>query len=331
MSLGGSKELLFHSRSKTDDGRYLSTMQVSPKPLVYKGISFATMEHAYHWEKFDPKYASHPIPSRLLEFRKRLQIEGDIVDPKEAKKYGGKTTFKKLNVTLDTARFNPERVAIMTEIALARNRVDSKFAEILLKAKTDGVILKHHERGKKDLVFWGGTQNNLGKIYMKIGDMMSKEDAEGGEETKGGEETEGVEEVEETKGGEESENDEYDDLYDDDSEDDVIVDVESVEEDDDIGEEKGEPEEIEEQDSEEQDSEEQDVEGEGEGEGEGEDEGEGEGEDEGEDEGRRGTDRPHPQTDRAWRRRGQSEVSVVAACSYGRRVGRQGARGLVRS
>ena len=64
---------------------------------------------------------------------------------------------------------------------------------------------------------------------------------------------------------------------------------------------------------------------------EGEDEDEGEGEDEGEDEGERGTDRPHPQTDRAWRRRGQSEVSMVAACSYGRRVGRQGARGLVRS
>lgn len=285
MSLGGSKELLFHSRSKTDDGRYLSTMQVSPKPLVYKGISFATMEHAYHWEKFDPKYASHPIPSRLLEFRKRLQIEGDIVDPKEAKKYGGKTTFKKLNVTLDTARFNPERVAIMTEIALARNRVDSKFAEILLKAKTDGVILKHHERGKKDLVFWGGTQNNLGKIYMKIGDMMSKEDAEGGEETKGGEETEGVEEVEETKGGEESENDEYDDLYDDDSEDDVIVDVESVEEDDDIGEEKGEPEEIEEQDSEEQDSEEQDVESDGENESENESESESDSEEEEEEDG----------------------------------------------
>lgn len=179
MSLGGSKELLFHSRSKTDDGRYLSTMQVSPKPLVYKGNLFATMEHAYHWEKFDENYASHPIPSRLLEFRKRLQIEGDIVDPKEAKKYGGKMSFKQLKVTLDTAKFNPDRVEIMTEIALARIRVDPKFARILLEANTDGVILNHHERGKKDMVFWGGTQNNLGKIYMKIGNTLSKKGTQG--------------------------------------------------------------------------------------------------------------------------------------------------------
>ena len=35
MSLGGSK--IFYSNAKWADGRYLSTMQVSPKPLVYKG------------------------------------------------------------------------------------------------------------------------------------------------------------------------------------------------------------------------------------------------------------------------------------------------------
>ena len=128
MSLGSSNELLFHSRAKKEDGRYLSTMQVLPKPLVYKGNLFATMEHAYHSEKFNSKYASHPIPSRLLELSKRLQIEGDIVDPKEAKKYGGKMSFKKLEVTLDVAKFNPDRVAIMTQIALSRIRVDYKFA-----------------------------------------------------------------------------------------------------------------------------------------------------------------------------------------------------------
>ena len=205
MSLGGSKELLFHSRSKTDDGRYLSTMQVSPKPLVYKGNLFSTMEHAYHWEKFDENYASHPIPSRLLEFRKRLQKEGDIVDPKEAKKYGGKMSFKKLKVTLDAAKFNPDRVEIMTEIALARIRVDPKFAEILLKANTDGVILKHHERGKKDMVFWGGTQNNLGNIYMKIGNMLSKKETHG-DDTKEEEEEEGnVSEAKKTNVAEEEE------------------------------------------------------------------------------------------------------------------------------
>ena len=226
MSLGSSK--LFYSKAKWADGRYLSTMQVSPKPLVYKGNLFATMEHAYHWEKFDENYASHPIPSRLLEFRKQLQIEGDIVDPKEAKKYGGKMSFKKLKVTLDAAKFNPDRVEIMTEIALARIRVDPKFAEILLKANTDGVILKHHERGKKDMVFWGGTQNNLGKIYMKIGNTLSKKeklddvdetkvqgsDAESEveseeEEEAGGQEEEESEEEESEEGSDEEDDEEY--------------------------------------------------------------------------------------------------------------------------
>ena len=257
MSLGGSKELLFHSRSKTDDGRYLSTMQVSPKPLVYKGNLFATMEHAYHWEKFDENYASHPIPSRLLEFRKRLQKEGDIVDPKEAKKYGGKMSFKKLKVTLDAAKFNPDRVEIMTEIALARIRVDPKFAEILLKANTDGVILKHHERGKKDMVFWGGTQNNLGNIYMKIGNTLSKKETHG-DDTKEEEEEEGnVSEAKKTNVAEEEE--EEDPVEEDPVEEDP-VEEDPVEEDPVEEEDESEESEVEDPVEEEDESEESDVE-----------------------------------------------------------------------
>ena len=167
--------LKFHTRSASDDGRYLSTMEALPAPLMYDGALYPSMEHAYHAAKFDPKYAQGVDPSRLAELRERLQSSGDIAEPKAAKTYGGKGNFKKLKVTLDAAAFNPDRATIMKEIASARVLVDAKFADILRNAVSDGISLKHYERGKANEVFWGGDRNTLGRIYKEIGDMLVAE------------------------------------------------------------------------------------------------------------------------------------------------------------
>ena len=167
--------LKFHTRAASDDARYLSTMEVLPAPLMYDGELYPTMEHAYHAAKLDPKYAPGVTPARLAELRGRLQSTGDIAEPKAAKTYGGKGSFKKLKVTLDAAAFNPDRATIMKEIASARVLVDAKFADILRNAVSDGISLKHYERGKASEVFWGGDRNTLGRIYKEIGDMLVAE------------------------------------------------------------------------------------------------------------------------------------------------------------
>jgi len=182
MSLGEKNEILFHIRGKTDESRYISTMNLLQNPLDYKGGSFRSMEHAYHCEKFNPKYASHDTPGRLLELSKRLQTDGDIVDPKDAKKFGGKKSFQNLKVTLNVSNFNPDREMIMMDIAMARTRVDPKFAQILLSSSRNNIVLKHHELGKPDIGFWGGDENTLGKIYMEIGDILDNQ--QGIEESK---------------------------------------------------------------------------------------------------------------------------------------------------
>lgn len=171
-------ELVFHSRAKTNDAKYLSTMQITPNPLNYKGNLFVSMEHAYHSEKFNSKYSSTITPGHLSELQKHLQVTGNISDPKEAKRFGGKGNFRKLKVTLDTNKFNPNRYKIMMDIALARVSADPRFEHILQSSSKNGVHLKHYERGRADKVFWGGNQNTLGKIYMEIGNMLNQKQSD---------------------------------------------------------------------------------------------------------------------------------------------------------
>lgn len=161
--------LKFHSRAADENARYLSTMVSAPAPIVHEGERYASIEHAFHAAKLRSKYVPDADPARLTELRQRLQTDGDIVLAKDAKSFGGKTSFKRNKIVLDAAAWNADRTVIMKEIASARALVDQRFADILKDAVSTDKELRHYERGKAADVFWGGDRNTLGRVYTEIG------------------------------------------------------------------------------------------------------------------------------------------------------------------
>jgi predicted NAD-dependent protein-ADP-ribosyltransferase YbiA (DUF1768 family) len=170
-----TKVLKFHSAAADGDGKHLSTLVTLDEPLIHSGEQYRSMEHAFHAAKLQSIYFPDADRGRLAELRSRLQPDGDIVDSKAAKAYGGATSFKRLKLKFDTAKWNEDRTSVMKEVAAARALVDSRFATILKDAHESQTVLQHYERGKAGEVFWGGDRNTLGRIYTELGKELSDE------------------------------------------------------------------------------------------------------------------------------------------------------------
>lgn len=170
------EHVVFYSKSKDVDARYLSTMTPPPAPLVLdvdgESLSFPSMEHAFQALKYsDPEL-------------RRLFCVGGVygeLEPTRVKSKGGKKAMALRGVSLDVPAWNARRDRVMADIAAARARVDPAFSDLLRRYAADGVELLHFERSRTS--HWGGHVardgsgwrggNALGRIYMALGATLS--------------------------------------------------------------------------------------------------------------------------------------------------------------
>ena len=147
--------------SKSKDNKWLSAFNVG-EPFSYEEKTYPSVEHAFHAQKLDPS------DDRREEY---IALFTDIDSPpSEAKKNGGKGSFKKRGYTI-REDWNSERLKIMYEITKAYYEQNDRLRERLLQ--TGDRYLKHY--GPRIDDFWGekkdgSGQNHHGKILMRLRD-----------------------------------------------------------------------------------------------------------------------------------------------------------------
>jgi predicted NAD-dependent protein-ADP-ribosyltransferase YbiA (DUF1768 family) len=176
-------DLLFHSKSKLDDGKYLSNfarletgsencvlkidheMFQTPNDIL-KNKEFLSIEHAFQCYKLAISGASEDVIDKLMS----------LEDMKEVKKMGGKGSFKKLKLELDVKKWSGISDNLMRHLVKQRLLVDNKYKSIVQKYVSNGGKLYHFERSgikskyggyfEKPTGNWVG-QNLLGKMIME--------------------------------------------------------------------------------------------------------------------------------------------------------------------
>ena len=156
--------LLVHSRAKSEDGKYLSSM--NPFIIKYENVEYKSIENAFQAAKI--KFSMGNNEDLIRVFNCIINAE-----PKESKKFGTATFFKKNNIKLDRKKWNTESVQIMEKLLQTRYDSDVNFKNIVDKYET----FFHYERsGSRS--FWGGffekssgnfVGNNMyGKLLKKV-------------------------------------------------------------------------------------------------------------------------------------------------------------------
>lgn len=157
-------KLYYYSGSK--ENKWLSTFNLA-NPFKYNGMEYPTVEHAFHAQKVaddDPM---------VEEYRYALStIVDDVLTPNDAKKFGGKTSFKENNFTL-RSDWNSVRLKIMEEISREYYQSNKEFIDKLIN--TGEKLLIH--KGFRIDDYWGVKkedkgENNHGKILMKLREVF---------------------------------------------------------------------------------------------------------------------------------------------------------------
>ena len=159
-------EEIKYSSGGTMNNRWLSTFNVA-KPFKYNNMEYSNVENAFHAQKVDDN------DERVEEYRKALSTNvDDVLEPNQAKKFGGRKSFEENGFTLRTDWDKVKRV-IMKEITKEYYLSNPEFLDKLI------------ETGNKKLVhsgfriddYWGvtktGGENNHGKILMEIREELS--------------------------------------------------------------------------------------------------------------------------------------------------------------
>ena len=164
--------LLFFSRAKGADEKHLSTF--APCRIEYRGVVFASVEHAFQAAKF--LYSTKP---ELFASSAWADME-----PSAAKSAGSKSGMRRLGTRLIRVEdWDRDSVAIMTDLVRLRMDADQRFRRLVETARRDGTALLHFERpGRFRESKWGGSfakdlprlpenfvgRNLLGKILMGL-------------------------------------------------------------------------------------------------------------------------------------------------------------------
>ena len=168
------KFLLYHSRSKTDDGKYLSNFAKMEKEVyieideekykrdVLKEKKFESIEQAFQGYKLAISGCSESVIDDLI----------NTEDGKEVKKKGGKGFFKKLKLELDISNWSRESDDFMRYLVRKRLMVDERYKEIIGEAINNGVKLYHFDRSGGKSKHGGFFEKTTGKWVG--GNMLSK-------------------------------------------------------------------------------------------------------------------------------------------------------------
>ena len=132
-------------------------------PVTKEGIKYPSVMHCFQAQKeeYAMDYAGMTIPetNRLVLQKKK---EYSMIELHEANKKGR-------SIALDTAEWDKNRDTIMYSIL--KNAIDqNEDAKKKLLATTTDIV--------EDMLpdnYWGGTSNNMGKLFMKIRDELNTE------------------------------------------------------------------------------------------------------------------------------------------------------------
>lgn len=151
----------YFSRSK--ENKWLSAFNKG-KEFMYDGYSYPTVEHAFHAQKIDPK---DPQSDSY-----KTKLSNKDLNASEAKKIGGKTSFKVNNYKF-RSDWDKIKLKLMKEITEEYYKENPKF---LTKLKETGNKELLHTGPRIDK-FWGvtkdGGENQHGKILMEIRENMN--------------------------------------------------------------------------------------------------------------------------------------------------------------
>ena len=141
--------------SGTKDWKWLSTFNKG-KPFMFEGIEYPTVEHAFQAQK-----VSKDDPNR----QKYQETISKTPEANDAKKLGGKNSFKENNLTL-REDWDDIRLDLMEKISYNYYLENKKFMKKLIE--TDNINLVH--KGFRIDGFWGvnkkESNNHHGKILM---------------------------------------------------------------------------------------------------------------------------------------------------------------------
>ena len=160
--ISDKKQIKYFSRSK--DNKWLSAFNKA-ESFEYDGYTYPTVEHAFHAQKIDPK---DPKEKEYKEYLSNPELK-----PNEAKKYGGKTSFKKNNFIF-RKDWDKNKLNLMEEITETYYSANPDMKQKLIE--TNDAELLHS--GPLIDSFWGvksnGTGgNHHGKILMKLRKQFS--------------------------------------------------------------------------------------------------------------------------------------------------------------
>jgi len=144
--------------SKSKENKWLSTFNKGNN-FEYDGYTYPTVEHAFHAQKIDPD------DTKSKEYKERF-TDKDL-KPNEAKKMGGKKSFKENNYKL-RKDWEKVKLGLMKEITENYYKNNPELINKLLS--TGNKELLHS--GPRIDDYWGvnknGGENHHGKILMKI-------------------------------------------------------------------------------------------------------------------------------------------------------------------
>lgn len=167
--------LMFFSKSKSYIGKYLSNFHLTK--ISYRGFEFASVEHAYQATKF--LYALNRSTDDKMKYFRSLSVRGENGrgDALSAKRFGNKTNWKKLGLTMDASTWERDGLREMMHILKARYKSDPLFRQIIRKARKENIALLHNDRAATKS-YWGGAfnpernhfrgKNHLGWIMMRL-------------------------------------------------------------------------------------------------------------------------------------------------------------------
>lgn len=123
---------------------FLSNFYELPEPIVYEGVEFGTVEHAYQYAK-----AYHQFEKDMI---------AEAATPGKAKRLGKKVTM--------VPNWNKEKYSIMLELLWLKFQIPEMRDKLLA---VDEEIVEHNEWGD---TYWGicngEGENNLGKALTHV-------------------------------------------------------------------------------------------------------------------------------------------------------------------
>ncbi len=153
---------------KIDDMHYLSNY--SPHSVVYKGFTYATVEHAYQAQKY--------FHSKNPEFMSKFQLGGSIGSPADAKRVGSRMGMIIRGLVLNPG-FLYARDQIMEDLIASKINRHADIREILHACRQNDITLVYTSPMDK---YWGANKqgfavnganpdtglNKLGELFNRL-------------------------------------------------------------------------------------------------------------------------------------------------------------------